>query len=60
MRTSLGNKPLSHAIKDPGIIKSTLEEMMRLEQIKKEEALLSDPKTKIFGLLLKAKRVKLE
>jgi hypothetical protein len=60
MRTSLGNKPLSHAIKKPEIIKATLEEMMRLEAIKKEETLYNDPKTKIFGLLLKAKRLKLE
>ena len=60
MRTSLGNKPLSHALKDPVIIKDTLEEMVRIDKIKKEEELYSNPKTKMFGMLLKAARLKKE
>jgi len=32
--------------------------MVRLEKLKKEEELYANPKTKIFGLMLKAKRMK--
>ena len=60
MRTTLGDKPLSSGIKDASVLKNTLEEMVRLEKLKKEEELLSNPRTKMFGLLLKAKRVKEE
>jgi ubiquinone/menaquinone biosynthesis C-methylase UbiE len=57
MRSSLGNKPLSHVMKDTAVLKSTLEEMVRIEKIKKEEAMLANPKTKIFGMMLKASRL---
>lgn len=32
--------------------------MVRLEKLKKEEELYANPKTKIFGLMLKAKRMR--
>lgn len=60
MRSTMGNKPLSHAMKDVSVIKKTLEEMVRIDKIKKEDALLADKKTKIFGMLLKANRLKKE
>ena len=60
MRSTMGNKPLSHAMKDVSVIKKTLEEMVRLDKIKKEDALMADKKTKIFGMLLKANRLKKE
>ena len=60
MRSNLGNKPLSSVMKDPAVLKYTLDEMVKLEKIKKEEALLADPKTKMFGMLLKATRLKKE
>jgi len=60
MRTNLGDKPLSHGIKDTNVLKNTLNEMVRLEKLKKEEELYSNPKTKMFGMLLKAKRIKEE
>ena len=56
----MGDKPLSHAMKDVSVIKSTLEEMVRLEKIKKQDALMADKKTKIFGMLLKHNRIKKE
>lgn len=60
MRSTMGNKPLSHAMKDISVIKKTLEEMVRIDKIKKEDALMADKKTKIFGYLLKATRMKKE
>ena len=30
MRSSLGNKPLNHVMKDPNVLKATLEEMARI------------------------------
>lgn len=36
MRTKLGNKPLSHAMKDPSILKVAIEEITRINKIKKE------------------------
>jgi len=60
MRSNLGNKPLTHAMKDPALIKYTLNEMIRLQRIKKEETLLANPKTKMMGMLLKASRLKQE
>ena len=56
----MGDKPLSHGIKDTNILKSTLEEMMKIQKIKKEKELFNNPKTKMFGMLLKAKRLKEE
>ena len=60
MRTKLGNKPLSHAMKDPSILKVAIEEITRINKIKKENELYADKKTKMFGMLLKAKRLKEE
>ena len=60
MRSNLGNKPLSHVMKDTSVLKYTLDEMVKLEKLKKEEAMLADPKTKIFGMMLKATRLKRE
>ena len=60
MRTKLGNKPLSYAMKDPSILKVAIEEITRINKIKKETELYSNPKTKMFGMLLKAKRLKEE
>ena len=60
MRTKLEGKPLSHCMKDPEVLKSTLGEMVKLQKLKREEELYKDPKTKMLGLLLKAKRLKEE
>jgi len=60
MRSKLGEKSLSQGIKDPGVLASTLKEMMRLQQIKKEEELLKDKRKKMFGMLLRAKRLREE
>lgn len=60
MRANLGNKPLSSVMKDTRVLKYTLDEMVKIEKLKKEEALLADPKTKMFGMLLKATRLKKE
>jgi hypothetical protein len=60
MRTKLEGKPLSHCMKDPEVLKATLGEMVKIQKQKREEELLKDPKTKMFGLLLKAKRIKEE
>ena len=47
-------------MRDPEILKFTLNEVSRLDKIEKEERLLSNPKTKIYGYLLKAARIKSE
>ena len=60
MRTKLGNKPLSHCVKDPEVLKFALNEMKRIQQMKKEQDMMADPKTKMFGMLLKAKRLREE
>ena len=60
MRSKMGDKPLSYGIKDGNILKSTLEEMVKIQKVKKEQELYSNPKTKMFGMLLKAKRLKEE
>ena len=60
MRTKLGDKPLSHCVKDPEILKFALNEMQRIQKIKKEQDLYNNPKTKMFGMLLKAKRLREE
>ena len=60
MRSTMGDKPLSHAMKDVSVLKKTLEEMVRIDKIKKEDALLADKKTKIFGMLLRNQRLKRE
>lgn len=60
MRTRLGNKPLSHAMKDPKILKFAIDEITRINKIKKETELYNNPKTKMFGMLLKAKRLREE
>ena len=57
MRSKLQDKPLSAGIKDPAVLKATLEEMVKAEKLKKEEALLANPKTKMLGMMLKAKRL---
>jgi hypothetical protein len=56
MRSGLGNKPLTSILKNPKLLSYTINEMVRLEKIKKEDELMQDPKKKIFGMLLKAKR----
>lgn len=40
------------------MLKTTLLEMARLQRIKKEEELLANPKTKMLGMMLKAKRLR--
>ena len=47
-------------MKAPTVLKATLNEMVRIQQIKKEEDMMKDPKKKLFGMLLKAKRLKEE
>lgn len=58
MRANLGNKPLSSVMKDTKVLKYTLDEMVKIEKLKKEEALLANPKTKMFGMFLKAARLR--
>ena len=53
----MGNKPLSHVMKDPKVLKFALDELVKIEKIKKENSLLADPKTKLFGMMLKAARL---
>ena len=60
MRTKLGNKPLSHAMKDPQILKVAIEEIQRINKMKKEDELYNNPKTKLFGMMLRAKRLREE
>ena len=60
MRSKFGDKPLSHVMKDPEMLKYALVELKKVEKLKKETELYNNPKTKMFGMLLKAKRIKEE
>uniref|UniRef100_A0A7S3CN42 Uncharacterized protein n=1 Tax=Strombidium rassoulzadegani TaxID=1082188 RepID=A0A7S3CN42_9SPIT len=61
MRSTMGSgKPLSHAMKDPKVIHETMKEMARIDKLRKEEELYKNPKTKMLGMMLKAKRLREE
>lgn len=60
MRSTMGNKPLSHCMKDVSVLKKVMEEMVRIDKVKKEDALMADKKTKLFGMLLRSQRLKRE
>ena len=60
IRSKFGDKSLSSVIKDPEMLAYCLKELGRSEKLKKEQELYSNPKTKMFGMLLKAKRLKEE
>lgn len=60
MRSKFKDKPLTHIMKDPEMLQYCMKELARIEKIKKEDELYANPKTKMFGMLLKAKRLKEE
>ena len=60
MRSKLGNKSLKQGVKDPAVLKYTMEEMVRIQNRKKEEELMADKRTTMLGMILKAKRLKEE
>ena len=60
MRSKFKEKSLSSVMKDPEMLKYAMTELQRIEKLRKETELYNNPKTKMFGMLLKAKRVREE
>ena len=57
MRSKYGDKPLTHIMKDPQMLKYALTELQRSQKIKREQELIDNPKTKMCGMLLRVKRM---
>lgn len=57
LRTSIGNKPLSHVMKETNLLKDAMEELAAIERIKRlEQESQTDKSKKLALLLYKAKR----